>query len=464
MRILLLTPEHPAQNTLGSGSPVGRDVEALAQAYRALGHDVRITAPLYQPMLDNSWQQVAQVRASCVQADEARILGGNALWPHLRLVSHPLLEREHPYLDSNGYDHADNALRFATFCAAALVDCSAEDWIPDLLHAHEWQSGLAVLYAANHFKALFGDTRLLFSFQDAAYQGLCDAKWAPSIGLDAGWMRPEGLEFWGRLNLLKAGLLCSHRSTLPSLQYLHELLSDSHGYGLEGLFRSLGHKVTPVNPGVDSTIWTVPPEARETPENLQGWKAAVRQELLGGPEPFLVFASSFRPGKGIDHVLTLMPDLLKMDIRVGVVGGHGTDEHRHLELVAKNHADRIRLYPKDDAVLLRVLSAADLLLLPVAHQPGGVLFARAMSLGTPTLAHRVGAAADRIVSWPKSISDGFLFDDLAPDTLLRHLRKALQLRTGNAPEWSALCARAAARDFSWNKIAKTYLGLATGGA
>jgi len=92
-----------------------------------------------------------------------------------------------------------------------------------------------------------------------------------------------------------------------------------------------------------------------------------------------------------------------------------------------------------------------------------VLYARAMALGTPTLAHRVGAAADQIVPFPKPGADGFLFDDLAPDTLLKHLRKALQLRA-NPAEWSAMCWRAAQRDFSWTKVASTYLGLLDGGA
>ena len=152
-----------------------------------------------------------------------------------------------------------------------------------------------------------------------------------------------------------------------------------------------------------------------------------------------------------------------MDVRVGVVGGHGTEEHRHLEAVAANHPERIHLFPKDDATLLKVLKGADLLLLPVAYQPGGVLFARAMSMGTPTLAHRVGAAADQIVGYPKSGADGFLFDDLAPDTLLKHLRKALQLRA-NQTEWMALCSRAALRNFSWAKVAESYLALLEGGA
>lgn len=462
MRILLLSPEHPAQNTKGSGSPVGRDVEALAHAYGQLGHEVRVCVPFYQkPDPGSPWKSVANVRASFLKVDEAQILAGDPAWPNLRMVVHPLLVRNHPYLDEQGYDHSDNALRFGLFSAAALMDCAAENWIPDLIHAHEWQTGLSMLYASFHFKSLFPETKLLFSFQDAAFQGLCDAKWAPEVGLGPEWMRPDKLEFWGRMNLLKAGLLCCHRATLPSIQYLQELLSDSHGYGLEGLFRSLGHKVAAVNPGVDGSIWNIPKAVGGNPEDLIAWKTRMRQELTGGVEPLIVFASSFRPGKGIDHVLTLMPDLLKMDLRVGVVGGHGTDEHRHLELVASNHPDRIRLYPKDDKILYQVLAAADLLLLPVAHQPGGVLFARAMSLGTPTLAHRVGAAADKIVSWPKSIADGFLFDDLAPDTLLRQLRKALQIRASGS-DWPALCSRAAGRDFSWKKIAATYLSLAGG--
>jgi starch synthase len=438
-------------------------VEALAQAYRLSGHEVRICAPVYQSLDDPQWKSLVNVRVSFLRLEEATVWGEHPKWPGVRLISHQILEREHPYLTPEGWDHPDNALRFALFSASALVDCSAENWIPDLIHAHEWQTGLALLYASEHFKNLFPRTKRLFSFQDAAFQGLCDLSWAGEIGLGPQWARSEGLEFWGRLNLLKAGLLCADKATLPSLQYLHELLEDSHGYGLEGLFRSLGHKVVPVNPGVDTSVWKLPAGLPEDPVALLRWKAKIRQELVGGPEPFLVFASSFRPGRGIDHVLTLMPDLLKMDIRVGVVGGHGTEEHKHLEAVAESHPDRIHLFPKEDDVLLRVLSAADLLLLPVAHQPGGVLYARAMILGTPTLAHRVGAAADRIVSWPKSVADGFLFDDLAPDTLLRNLRKALQIRS-NESEWSSLCARAAARDFSWKKIAHSYLGLVEGGA
>lgn len=463
MRIQLLTPEHPAQRDGGSGSPVGRDVEALAKAYKAQGHDVRITVPLYTPPDVSAWKVVTNVKASFLRMDEAQILGGNAKWPHVRLVHHPILQRNHPYLDDLGFDHSDNALRFAVFCASALIDCAAENWIPDVIHAHEWQSGLAVLYAQNHLRGVLGDVRLLFSFQDAAFQGLCDASWVDDIGLGREWLNADGLEFWGRLNLLKSGLVCSHKVTLPSQQYLHDILVDSHGYGLEGLFRSLAHKVSPVNPGVDDAIWNLPESVASDPAALHEWKRKSRMELVGGNEPLLVFASSFKAGKGIDHVLTLMPDLLKMDVRVAVVGGHGTEEHRHLEAVAANHPDRIHLFQKDDATLLKVLKGADLLLLPVAHQPGGVLFARAMAMGTPTLAHRVGAAADQIVPFPKSGADGFLFDDLAPDTLLKHLRKALQLRA-NTTEWSALCSRAALRNFSWAKVARTYLDLVDGGA
>jgi len=194
MRILLLTPEHPAQK-YGATSPVGRDVEALAQAYRRAGHDVRVSVPVYSPLDDPEWKCLANVRVSFLRLDEAAVLGGHPKWPHVRLISHPILERDHPYLDAGGWDHPDNALRFALFCASALVDCSAENWMPDLIHAHEWQTGLAMLYASEHFKGIFPDTKRLFSFQDAAFQGLCDLSWASQIGLGPEWTRSEGLEF-----------------------------------------------------------------------------------------------------------------------------------------------------------------------------------------------------------------------------------------------------------------------------
>lgn len=457
MRILLLTPEHPSQDPQGRGSPVGRDVDGLARAYRALGHDVRVAVPCYKALSAQGWQRVSSLRVSFLQCAESEIRTTER-WPGVRLVCHPLLERPHPYLDENGWDHADNALRFGVYGAAALLDCATEGWVPELVHGHEWQSGLGVLYASHHLADLLGTPRLLFTFQDAAFQGLCDASWASTVGLGPEWLTVERLEFWGRLNLLKAGLVCAHHCTTPSHHYLEALLADHHGYGLEGLFRTLTttRRVTSVPPGVDTEYWTVPDEARGSSEALMRWKAEQKAQIVPGPEPLMVFASAFRPGKGIDHVLTLLPDILKMDIRVGMVGGKGTDARRHLEAVAEAHPQKILLFPKGDETLKQVLAAADFLLLPVTHQPGGVLYARSMSMGTPALAHRMGAVADQVIPFPKPGCDGFLFDDLAPDVLLKQLRKAVHQNT-NSAEWGEICYRASLRDFSWASVARTYL-------
>lgn len=457
MRILLLTPEHPAQDPQGRGSPVGRDVEGLARAYRALGHEVRISVPSYRAISVQGWQRVSSLRASFLKCGEGEIRISDS-WPGVRMVCHPLLERSHPYLDENGWDHADNALRFAAYGATALLDCATDGWLPDLVHGHEWQAGLGILYASHHLADLLGSPRLLFTFQDAAFQGLSDASWGGAIGLGAEWMTTDRLEFWGRLNLLKAGLVCAHHCTTPSRHYLDALLADHHGYGLEGLFRTLmaTHRVTPVTPGVDTEFWSIPAQARASSEALLAWKAQCKEELGAGKEPLMVFASAFRPGKGIDHVLTLLPDILKMDVRVGMVGGQGTEARRHLEAVAEAHPKKIQLFQKGDDILRNVLAAADFLLLPVTHQPGGVLYARAMSQGTPALAHRMGAVADQVVPCPKPGCDGFLFDDLAPDVLLKQLRKVIH-HQANRAEWGDMCLRAAERDFSWDAVARTYL-------
>lgn len=457
MRILLLSPEHPSQDPEGRGSPVGRDVEGLARAYRAKGHDIRVAVPAYKAGSSQGWQTVANLKFSFLQCGESQVRV-SARWPNVRMICHPLLERPHPYLDENGWDHPDNALRFAVYGASALLDCAAEGWLPDLVHGHEWQSGLGILYAAHHLADLLRRPRLLFTFQDAAFQGLSDAGWAKDIGLGPEWMTTERLEFWGRLNLLKAGLVCAHHCTTPSRHYLDALLADHHGYGLEGLFRTLttSHRVTPVTPGVDASFWSLPEGVAETAEGFLAWKNARKAELVDGPEPLLVFASAFRPGKGIDHVLTLLPDILKMNVRVGMVGGQGTEARRHLEAVSDAHPQKILLFNKGDETLKHVLAAADFLLLPVTHQPGGVLYARAMSMGTPALAHRMGAVADQVIPYPKPNCDGFLFDDLAPDILLKQLRKVVH-HVGNRTDWGDICLRAARRDFSWDSVASQYL-------
>lgn len=425
----------------------------------ALGHEVRVAVPSYRAASSNGWQTVASLRVSFLQCAESQVRI-HPRWTDVRMICHPLLERPHPYLDSNGWDHADNAMRFAVYGASALLDCAADGWIPDMVHGHEWQSGLGILYASNHLAELLKSPRLLFTFQDAAFQGLSDAGWAKDIGLGPEWLTTEKLEFWGRLNLLKAGLVCAHHCTTPSRHYLDALLADHHGYGLEGLFRTLTntHRVTPVTPGVDSSFWTLPKGVADSPAELVAWKNARRAELVEGTEPLLVFASAFRPGKGIDHVLTLLPDILKMNVRVGMVGGQGTEARRHLEAVSDAHPKKILLFNKGDETLRHVLAAADFLLLPVTHQPGGVLYARAMSMGTPALAHRMGAVADQVVPHPKPNCDGFLFDDLAPDVLLKQLRKVVH-QVANQTEWGEICQRAAKRNFSWESVAKLYLGV-----
>jgi len=460
MRILLLTPEHPSQDPEGRGSPVGRDVEGLARAYRALGHEVRVAVPCYRQTSSQGWQAIESLRVSFLRCVESQVRT-IAKWPGVRMICHPLLERPHPYLDENGWDHADNALRFAVYGASAMLDCAADGWYPDLVHGHEWQSGLGILYASDHLAEHLHRPKLLFTFQDAAFQGLCDATWVKEIGLGPEWLTTERLEFWGRLNLLKAGLVCAHQCTTPSRHYLDALLADHHGYGLEGLFRTLTstHRVTPVTPGVDDSFWSLPEGVCDSVESLLAWKAARKAELVEGNEPLLVFASAFRPGKGIDHVLTLLPDILKMNVHVGMVGGQGTDARRHLEGIAEAHPRKIILFNKGDETLKHVLAAADFLLLPVTHQPGGVLYARAMAMGTPALAHRMGAVADQVVPHPKPNCDGFLFDDLAPDVLLKQLRKVVH-QVGNQADWGGMCLRAAKRDFSWDAVAKIYLDVA----
>jgi len=457
MKILLLTPEHPLQAPIGRGSSIGRNVEGLAEAYARMGHDVRVSFPCYNSSDLSDWQPAGGVRCSFLKTEETQVWKNSYGRSQVRLLRHPLFERPHPYLDQSGWDHPDNALRFAVFGASALLDCLLEDWKPDLIHGHEWQSGLGILYASSHLSDALGKPKLLFTFQDAAFQGLCDASWLPAIGLGPEWMATDKLEFWGRLNLLKAGLVCADRVTVASNHYQQALLEDHHGYGLEGLFRQLGTKVQAIPPGIDPSLWTLPiPE--ESPEELTRWKRKKRQEFAPGDAPLVSYASPFIPEAGMEHMLTLLPDLLKMDIELGFMGGENSPQRKHLETVAQMHPGRIHLLPCGEVSLFNLLCASDMILLPAVHQPSGTLYAKSMAVGTPCIAHRMGAAADRVIPFPQEESNGFLFDNLAPDTLLRTLRKALSIHS-NSEEWDKLRGRGTARRFNWDVTALRFLDL-----
>ena len=459
MKILLLTPEYPHQLPKGKSSSIGRNVEGLAEAYQRQGHDVRVAFPCYHPPENmDGWTRIGGVRASFLKAEETLVWGSFLGSVAVRQLRNPLFERPHPYLDESGWDHPDNALRFAVFGAAALLDCILEGWFPDIIHGHEWQSGLGVLYASTCLFKSLKEPRLLFTFQDAAFQGLCEASWLPAIGLGPEWMAPERLEFWGRINLLKAGLLSADRVSVASQHYLKALLEDHHGYGLEGLFRLLANRVRPIPPGIDPDRWKLP-FAPGTPEKLAQWKTQQRSEFAPGERPLVSYASPFIPEAGFEHMFTIISDLLKMDIELGFYGGEDSPQRVHLETVASMHPGRIHLLPGGEANLFRLLAASDLLLLPAVHQPSGTLYAKSMAVGTPCIANRMGAACDQIQPYPGEDADGFLFDDLAPDTLLRTLRKALAVRN-STEEWSRLQQNGIRRTFQWDVTASSFLDLA----
>lgn len=458
MKILLLTPEHPLQAPIGKGSSIGRNVEGLAEAYARMGHEVRVAFPCYRPPESmDGWVAGGGVRASFLKVEDVKIWKAVYGPVQMRMLRHPLFERNHPYLEDSGWDHPDNALRFAVFGAAAIVDCIKDAWIPDLVHGNEWQSGLGILYATTFFKEALNSPRTLFTFQDAAFQGLCDARWLSEIGLGLEWLAPDRLEFWGRINLLKAGLVCAERVTVASNHYLQALLEDHHGYGLEGLFRQLGSKVQPIPPGIDPGLWSLPFDPCDI-EEMRTWKARQRKQYAPGTRPLVSYASPFIPEAGVEHMLTVLPDLLKMDLELGFYGGENSPQRKHIETIARMHPGRIHLLPGGEDSLFHLLSASDMILLPAVHQPSGTLYAKSMAVGTPCIAHRVGSAADRIIGYPNERADGFVFDGLAPDTMLRILRKALSVRT-NREEWDKIQGRGAGMCYFWDVAAAQILGL-----
>ena len=182
------------------------------------------------------------------------------LGPHARawLIDEPaLFDRDGIYGTNGSGDHPDNPRRFALLARAALEGARGMGLAPDVVHAHDWQAGLAPVYLKTRFAQdpVLGGVPSVFTIHNIAYQGICDPGWLPA--LDLGWdlFRPEGLEFWHRVSFLKAGIVFSEKITTVSPRYAQEILTPEFAFGFEGVLASRRGDLVGILNGIDAETW-----------------------------------------------------------------------------------------------------------------------------------------------------------------------------------------------------------------
>jgi starch synthase len=476
MRILLVSSEvFPLAKTGGLADVSG----ALPAALAGLGLDARVLMPGYPQAMEMALRKrkVAALGSPLGLGETTLVQGvipGSEvpLW----LIDCPALYARSggPYQDEHGRDWPDNPLRFAllSWVAARLGQkATSINWQPAILHANDWQAGLAAAY----LHAWGGDRPgTVLTIHNIAYQGLFAPDILPRIDLPWSMYGIDGLEFYGHASYLKAGVFYSDKLTTVSPSYAREIQTADHGCGLEGLLAHRAADLVGILNGADYGVWdpaTDPHIAkRHAPGDLSAKaanKAALQREL-GLPEspdaPLLVVVSRLNEHKGMDMVLATLPVLLHLGAQLAVLGtGDKPIEEAFQAAAAANPRQVAVRIGYSEPLAHRMQAGADMLLMPSRSEPCGLTQFYAFRYGTLPVVHRTGGLADSVLDASYDAlmtgeATGFVFDQPTASALQWCLERAVALYR-QPPQWKKLRKSAMAQDFGWAASAKRYRDL-----
>jgi starch synthase len=450
---------------------LGEAVSSLAKYQAASGIPVTVFMPLYGVIRERvELQPVGPAFAVGVgpRTETARIYepaeATGAGYPRVLFVeSQEYFDRPGLYGDDSG-DYPDNAQRYALFTRAVLVALPRVlPQAPSILHAHDWQTALASVYLKTEFMAhpYYEGIRAVLSVHNAGYQGHFPESTMPEIGLASSLYNSRQLEWYGRVNLLKGGLVFSDLVITVSPTHAHELRTEKGGFGLDGVFVALRDRLVGIVNGIDQEVWDPAHDSfiprRYSLENLQGKKRCrvALQRATGlsrWQAPIFALTARLVAQKGLDLILG-DPGYFAFDAQY-VFLGHGEARYEAmLTELAERAPSRIavKLDFTDEFEHL-LLAGADLCLMPSQYEPCGLTQMRAQRYGTIPVARRVGGLADTI----EDGVTGFLFDDYTPTDFMRCAMRAVdQYRDTEA--WEEMMREAMTRDFGWERSAARYL-------
>lgn len=461
---------------------------SLPHAMQQTGVEVRLILPAYRVVLEQldtlrilGWLKVQG--AECVH--ELRVIEAQLdtftfpVW----LVDCPALydRPENPYVTADGYDWPDNAERFAVFSRAVVAmaqDVLGLGWRPDVVHSHDWQTGLVPAMLAE----LPHRPKTVFTIHNLSYGGHFSPTVFHQLGLPPAWWTPHGVEFYGGFSMLKAGIVYADVVTTVSPTYASEICTAEFGCGLEGILQASRYKLYGILNGIDEDVWNPKTDAylssHYSADRRQPGKALNKQALLqyfhlnvkgdAAHQPVIGLVGRLVAQKGIDLVLAALPYwLTHTHAKFVFVGAGQTEYEQQLLAFAAQYPHRIGVMIGYNEQLAHLLEAgADIFLMPSRFEPCGLNQMYSLRYGTPPVVYRTGGLADTVLDatvehLTDGVANGFVFDELTVEALTTAVERALSLYT-QAKKWQALQRTGMKQCFDWQLSAMAYLALYRG--
>jgi starch synthase len=450
----------PYAKTGGLADVVG----ALPYALQQLGHEVAVLIPRYRSTFPYATRRITD--SFTVQ------LGPYAWYPSVYTTQEPspfyfldlpdFYDREGLYNDKSG-DYGDNDLRFGML-SLAVFQFARMLFRPDILQCHDWQAGLVPAYFKLWFQndPAFIGTKSIQTIHNLGYQGQFSRASILRAGLPEWLFRPDLLEFYGGISLLKGGLVYADAITTVSPHYAEEIQTPEFGYGLDGLLRARSLQLTGILNGVDYSQWD-PSTDRHIPAhysaaNLDG-KAVCKRELMQefglghapADRPVIGIVSRLTGQKGADLILEAAPSLFREDVYMVVLGSGEPYFESMFRHIRDTNPGRVGLrIGYDDALAHRIEAGADIFLMPSRYEPCGLNQIYSLKYGTVPVVRATGGLDDTIDG-----DTGFKFWEYSGYALVLALEDCLRAWK-DRERWTTMMRAGMTRDFSWMTSALQY--------
>ncbi len=480
-RILFVTPE--LSPWIKSGG-LGDVSHSLPRALRDIGLDVRILVPAYPSILAalpdaHSVAELAPGGGALPAATllEAQIEDG---LPLLLLDCPPLYRRAgSAYQSLDGIDFPDNALRFGLLCRTAALLGSRDSplpWHPELLHCNDWPCGLAPAYL--HFERAKTQTAAtLMTVHNLAFQGNFAAQTLAELGLPPEAYAVDGVEFWGQLSFMKAGLQFADAISTVSPRYATEIQEPEFGCGLDGLLRERKADLYGVLNGIDENVWNPATDSAlpqcydyDSIEKKAANKEALQRRLgltVDAAIPLLGSIGRITHQKGLDLLPEIADKLAALPAQLALLGtGEKALEARLVQL-AERHPGRVAIHIGFDETLAHLIEAgADIFLMPSRFEPCGLNQLYSLRYGTPPVVRFTGGLADTVVdctaqTLEDGTANGYCFQEISGTELLNAIVRATS-GWHDPALWHRLQAQGMRRDSGWKPTAGRYRSLYDG--
>ncbi|WP_411347125.1 glycogen synthase GlgA [Paenibacillus sp. WLX2291] len=468
MNILFAAAEaNPFIKTGGLADVIG----ALPAALKKEKCDVRVVIPQYSNISEAIRNQATLVDVVQVQVGWRSQYCGIKQFKQDGIIFY-LLDNEYYFGREGIYGYDDDGERFAFFSRAVLDILPVIDFQPDIIHTHDWHTGMIPLLLKAQYQALpfYSNIRTVFTIHNLLYQGVFPYSILGALfGLDDRYFQAEGVEYYGNVNYLKAGVVFADRVTTVSPTYAEEIKMPYYGYGLDGLLTSLGGRLRGIVNGVDTKSYNPATDPylnahyrSATNKRLQN-KAALQEELglpVDASVPVVAMVTRLVESKGLDLVTRVLDELLYYNNVQFVLLGTGEQQYEDwFRGAAYRHPERLAAEIRfSEGVARRIYAGSDMFLMPSQFEPCGISQLLALRYGSIPIVRETGGLNDTVQSYNESTGEGngFTFHSYNAHDMLYTIRRAISFHE-QPKHWKQIMKNAMSGDYSWQASAREYL-------